>query len=205
MKFLNGILEAPDEAIAKIDDIGGPHSHPNYPWGWAQCGNSPFKWYKQNTHEGGVHVPMVVHAPRRVDAAQTGTTRDQFVNVADIVPTIYELVGVTPPETYRGVEQLPVTGHSFASLLADADAPATNRLQYFEAAGSRALVAGDWKAVCKHTAERRLRHRAMGALPPDRRLVGAPRSGGCAPGATGGLDRSVVVAGGRAPRCADAR
>ena len=29
-------------------------------------------------------------------------------------------------------------------------APATNQLQYFEKNGSRALVAGDWKAVCKH-------------------------------------------------------
>ena len=51
---------------------------------------------------------------------------------------------------YRGIEQLPVTGRSFASVLADAAAPATNTLQYFEMSGSRAIVAGDWKAVCKH-------------------------------------------------------
>jgi arylsulfatase A-like enzyme len=154
MKFFNGIFETPDEAVARIDDIGGPHSHTNYPWGWAQCGNTPFKWYKQNTHEGGVHVPMIVHAPCLVPADQAGTKRSQFVNVADIVPTIYELVGITPPDTYRGIEQLPVTGHSFASVLADAAAPATNALQYFEMGGSRALVARDgdasWKAVCKH-------------------------------------------------------
>ncbi len=156
MKFFNGIFETPDEAITKIDDIGGPHSHTNYPWGWAQCGNSPFKWYKQNTHEGGVHVPMVVHAPGRIAGEQAGTMRDQFVNVADVVPTIYDLVGITPPDQYRGIEQLPVTGHSFAGILSDAAAPAANTLQYFEMAGSRALVAGDrsslWKAVCKHTA-----------------------------------------------------
>jgi arylsulfatase len=154
MKFFNGILETPDEAIAKIDDIGGPHSHTNYPWGWAQCGNAPFKWYKQNTHEGGVHVPMMVHAPGKIDPSQAGTKRSQFVNVSDIVPTIYELVGVTPPETYRGIEQLEVTGHSFASVFADPAAPATNTLQYFEMAGSRALVTqtdgAAWKAVCKH-------------------------------------------------------
>ncbi len=155
MKFFNGIFETPDEAIGRLDDIGGPHSHTNYPWGWAQCGNTPFKWYKQNTHEGGVHVPMVVHAPGLIPADQAGTTRSQFVNVADIVPTIYDLVGVTPPEVYRGIDQLPVTGRSFASVLPDPDAPATNTLQYFEMGGSRALVAQDgdvtWKAVCKHT------------------------------------------------------
>lgn len=154
MKFFNAILETPDEAIERIDDIGGPHSHTNYPWGWAQCGNSPFKWYKQNTHEGGVHVPLVIHAPFLIGQEQRGL-RDQFVNVADIVPTIYELLGITPPERFGGLDQLPVTGHSFASLLRDRGAPATNTLQYFEMMGSRALVAqlddGTWwKAVCKH-------------------------------------------------------
>ena len=65
MKFFNFLIETPDEAVERIDDIGGPHSHANYPWGWAQAGNTPFKWYKQNTHEGGVHVPLIVHWPAR--------------------------------------------------------------------------------------------------------------------------------------------
>ncbi len=154
MKWFNGLLEVPDEAIARIDDIGGPHSHTNYPWGWAQCGNTPFKWYKQNTHEGGVHVPMVVHWPAGISADQRGTKRHQFVNVSDIVPTLYELVGISAPAVHRGVDQLPVSGHSFTSVLADPAAPATNRLQYFEMTGSRAVVAelddGLWKAVCRH-------------------------------------------------------
>lgn len=151
MKFFNGIFETADTAIDRIDDIGGPHSHTNYPWGWAQAGNSPFKWYKQNTHEGGVHVPMIVHWPAGIDVAQRGTKRDQFVNVSDIVPTIYDLLGIQAPDIYRGLDQLPVTGHSFRSVLADPAAPATNTLQYFEMGGSRALVSGAWKAVQKHT------------------------------------------------------
>ena len=149
MKFFNGLLDTPDDVMDRLDDIGGPHSHTNYPWGWAQCGNAPFKWYKQNTHEGGVHVPMVVHYPRRVAADQRGTIRDQFVYVSDIVPTIYDLLGVTPPQIYRGIEQLPVTGRSFAGVLDDPNAPAANTVQYFEMMGSRAIVAGEWKAVCK--------------------------------------------------------
>ncbi len=150
MKFFNGLTDEPDDVVDRLDDIGGPHSHTNYPWGWAQCGNTPFKWYKQNTHEGGVHVPLVVHWPNGISAEQRGTKRSQFVNVSDIVPTLYELVGVTPPDLFRGIEQLPVTGHSFASVLENPDAPATNQLQYFEMSGSRALVAGEWKAVCRH-------------------------------------------------------
>ena len=150
MKWFNGIQEVPEEAVARLDEIGGPRSYVNYPWGWAQCGNTPFKWYKQNTHEGGVHVPLVVHWPEGLAAAERGTMRHQFVNVADIVPTVYELLGVTPPEVFKGLEQMPVTGHSFAPVLHDAGHPATNTLQYFEMSGSRALVAGSWKAVCRH-------------------------------------------------------
>ncbi|MGI8793938.1 MAG: arylsulfatase [Acidimicrobiales bacterium] len=152
MKFFNGLLETPDEAINRIDDIGGPHSHTNYPWGWAQCGNSPFKWYKQNTHEGGVHVPMILHWPGGVADDQRGSHRKQFVNVADIVPTIYDLLGIEPPTEFAGVSQLPVTGHSFAHVLGDPDAESRNQVQYFEMAGSRALIAGEWKAVCRHEA-----------------------------------------------------
>ena len=154
IKHLQGIQESPDEAVERIDDIGGPRGHSNYPWGWAQCGNSPFRWYKTHTHEGGVHVPLVVHWPDGLGAEQAGTKRDQFAYVSDIVPTIYELLGVTPPETCRGVDQMPVTGHSFASALDDPAAPATNTLQYFEFGGNRALVAELdgvwWKAVTRH-------------------------------------------------------
>lgn len=150
MKWFNGIIEDPDEAVKRIDDIGGPNSHTNYPWGWAQCGNAPYRWYKQNTHEGGVHVPMVMHWPAGIPAEQTGTKRDQFVFVADVVPTIYSLLGIEAPAERNGLEQLPVTGSSFAPVLTDPTHPSLNQLQYFEQNGSRALVAAHWKAVCKH-------------------------------------------------------
>ncbi|MDQ3106469.1 MAG: sulfatase-like hydrolase/transferase, partial [Actinomycetota bacterium] len=150
MKYFNGILETPSDAIRRLDDIGGPHSHTNYPWGWAQTGNSPFRWYKQNTHEGGVHVPAIVHWPAGVAPEQCGTKRDQFVYVADIAPTVYELLGIEAPASYRGVDQRPVTGHSFAHVLGNPAAVSRNTVQYFEMAGSRALIAGEWKAVCRH-------------------------------------------------------
>lgn len=151
MKFFNGIIEMPDEAIKHIDDIGGPNSHCNYPWGWAQCGNTPYRWYKQNTHEGGVHVPMVFHWPAGVPQGERGTKRDQFVHVSDIVATVYDIVGVTPPDVVKGYEQMPVTGRSFKPVINDAAAPAANTVQYFENAGSLAIVAHGWKAVLKHT------------------------------------------------------
>ena len=68
MKWFNGMRENADEAVERLDDIGGPDSHCNIPWGWAQAGNTPLKWYKQNTHGGGVRDPLIVHWPAGLQA-----------------------------------------------------------------------------------------------------------------------------------------
>jgi arylsulfatase A-like enzyme len=151
MKFFNFIVETPDEAVERLDDIGGPGCHGNYPWGWAQAGNTPFKWYKQNTHEGGVHVPLIVHWPAGVDDA--GGLRHQFHYVTDVAPTVYELAGITPPEVHRGSEQMPIAGTSFAYCLTrdGAGAPSRKDVQYFEMMGHRAIYLDGWKAVTRHT------------------------------------------------------
>jgi arylsulfatase A-like enzyme len=148
MKFFNFLIETPDEAVDQLDEIGGPSSHANYPWGWAQAGNTPFKWYKQNTHEGGVHVPLIVHWPGHV--ADPGGLRHQFHYVTDIAPTVYEALGVEPPEVYRGLDQLPVTGTSLLYALSAPDEPTHHSVQYFEMMGHRAIYADGWKAVTKH-------------------------------------------------------
>ncbi len=149
MKFFNGILETPDEAISRVGDIGGPSSHANYPWGWAQAGNTPFKWYKQNTHEGGVHVPLIVHWPAGI--ADAGGVRHQFCHAVDIAATVYDLIGVTPPSVYRGIDQLPMAGASLTPTFDAADAPAVRNRQYFEMVGHRGIYVDGWKAVTRHT------------------------------------------------------
>ena len=59
------------EMYRRIDEIGGPLSHNNYPWGWTMAGNTPFKRWKREVHEGGVADPCIVRLPagRRSAAA----------------------------------------------------------------------------------------------------------------------------------------
>jgi arylsulfatase len=148
MKYFNLIFETPEEAVAHLDEIGGPHSHSNYPWGWAQAGNTPFRWYKQNTHEGGVHVPLIVHWPAGI--AGGGGLRHQFHHVNDLVPTIYEVLDVVPPEAVKGVEQMPISGTSMRYTFDDPDAPTRKVVQYFEMGGHRGIWCDGWKAVTRH-------------------------------------------------------
>ena len=138
----------PEEAVSRIDDLGGPWVHNNYPWGWTVAGNTPFKRWKRETHEGGVCDPLIVSWPARI--ADGGSTRRQYVHAIDLVPTVLEAVGLGPPAVLRGVEQAPMEGVSFLATLQDPDAPSARHTQYFEMFGCRAIYHQGWKAVANH-------------------------------------------------------
>ena len=142
------LLDDVDEAQSRLHEIGGPRSSPNYPWGWAQAGNTPLKWYKQNTHGGGVRVPLIVHWPDRI--TDTGSFRRQFHHVSDVLPTILESVQATAPAEYAGHRQMPVSGTSFAYAFDDPNADTAKEAQYFEMLGHRGIWVDGWKAVTRH-------------------------------------------------------
>jgi arylsulfatase len=144
-------LQLPDpleDTLAAYDELGGPAVHNHYPTGWAQAGNTPLKYYKRYAYAGGVRAPLIAHWPARL--GQDGGLRRQFHHVVDVVPTILDVCGVTPPAIYRGVEQMPMHGTSMAYSLDDAHAPGTRSVQYFETAGHRGVCADGWKAVAAH-------------------------------------------------------
>ncbi|SDS68350.1 arylsulfatase [Microlunatus soli] len=137
------------DALEQLDDIGTWRCHSNYPWGWAQAGNTPLKRYKQNVHAGGVRAPLIISWPDRLREV-AGQRRDQFHDVIDIAPTVLEIAGVTMPEEYRGVPQLPVHGTSLQYTFTEPQAPTRHPTQYFEMYGHRAIVHDGWKAVAYH-------------------------------------------------------
>ena len=137
-----------EEKIARIDDIGGPDTHSNFPLGWAMAANTPLKRYKQNTHGGGIRDPLVMSWPRGI--AARGEVRHQICHAVDLVPTLLDLVDAEPPGTVDGVAQMPVEGTSFAASLSDAHAPSKDTPQYFEMFGHRGIIQQGWKAVAFH-------------------------------------------------------
>ncbi len=148
MRWFNGMREDIDAAVLRLDDIGGPESHSNIPWGWAQAGNSPLKWYKQNTHGGGVRDPMVVHWPKRIGTP--GEFRRAFCHAIDFAPTVLDILETDMPEEVAGVRQMPVHGASLLPSLEGKDAQPQRDVQYFEMLGHRGIWRDGWKAVTRH-------------------------------------------------------
>jgi arylsulfatase A-like enzyme len=137
-----------EELRERIDELGTASTHNNYPWGWTMAGNTPFRRWKREVHQGGVADPCIVSWPTRIPAG-TGPRR-QFAHAIDIVPTILDLIEVTAPDTINGVEQSPIEGISQAAVLTDPAAPEAHTIQYFEMFGSRAIYQDGWKAVTFH-------------------------------------------------------
>lgn len=141
----NALPRTVEEAAERLDEIGGPRIHNNYPWGWTVAGNTPFRRWKRETHEGGVADPLVVHWPRGIRAR--GEVRRQYVHAIDVVPTLLDVIGIEAPADVAGVAQRPLDGVSFAPTFDSARAAEVHRTQYYEMFGCRALYQDGWKAV----------------------------------------------------------
>lgn len=133
------------ELAGRIDEIGGPALYNHFPaaWGWAM--NAPFPWWKQVASQaGGVRNGMVLSWPKRI--TDKGGLRSQYAHVSDIMPTVLEAAGVTPPETLGGVRQQPIDGISLTYSFDRPDAPSARRQQVFEMMENFGIYKDGWVA-----------------------------------------------------------
>ena len=147
-KFFNGIPDTLEENMKYLDVLGSPETYNHYPTGWAWAFNTPFKMWKRYNFEGGVADPLLVSWSKGIQAK--GGVRHQFNHAIDIVPTIYECLGVEMPDVVKGFTQNPLEGTSFKYSFEEAGAPNQKESQFFVMLGSRAIWHKGWKAVTVH-------------------------------------------------------
>src|SRR5262249_1571752 len=89
----NSVPESIPYLLSMIDQLGGPTTYNHYPVGWAHAMDAPMQWTKQvASHFGGTRNGLAMAWPARIKSG--GGIRSQFAHVIDIVPTIYEAVGI---------------------------------------------------------------------------------------------------------------
>ncbi len=137
------------EFLADIDLMGTDASYCSYSRGWAQASNTPLKWYKSDTYEGGIRAPLIVSWPD--GELPAGAVNPQYHHVIDVVPTLLTMIDVRMPKSFRGQAPLPIQGVSFAYTFDHTAAHTAKTIQYFETLGDRAIWADGWKAVARHT------------------------------------------------------
>jgi arylsulfatase len=133
------------EQLGGLEAIGGPKMDNMYHSAWAWAGDSPFRYTKLIAADwGGTRTPMVISWPKRIEPDKT--PRPQFLHVNDVVPTIYEILGIQAPKVVDGHEQDPIDGVSFVYTFDSPTAPEQKKTQYFDIMGSRGIYHEGWMA-----------------------------------------------------------
>jgi arylsulfatase A-like enzyme len=140
-------IDALDE-LGGLDVLGSSLVDNQYHAGWAWAGSTPYKGMKLlASHLGGTRNPMAVRWPAKI--SPDPAPRPVFLHCNDVVPTIYEVVGIAPPRVVNGEPQMPIAGASFARTLTDRTASGGKNTQYFEVMGSRAIYHDGWLASAR--------------------------------------------------------
>lgn len=114
--FFNDVPDDFEKNFALLQDLGTLKTYNHYPSGWAWGFDTPFKYWKRwSGYEGGAATPFMMCGPgiKKSRMADTGI-RKQYIHAVDLVPTLYEMCGVEPPEVVKGYTQNPIEGISFA-------------------------------------------------------------------------------------------
>ena len=145
--YFNGYAFAVEQMLPLIPVWGTDLTYNHFAVPWAFAMDTPYRWCKQiASHLGGTRTGMVVTWPKRITDA--GGIRNQFHHVIDIIPTIFDAIGIPQPTMVNGIAQRPWDGVSMVSTWhkANADAPSTRKTQYFEIFGNRAIYHDGWMA-----------------------------------------------------------
>lgn len=162
---LEQLGELDNTLILFLVDNGASAESPNRkgappePWGsvgtfesigqrWANVANTPLRFWKVTSHEGGVNTPMIAHWPNGIDVKMRGRFYRQPCHLIDLLPTWMELAG--PAAEYPGESEqeniVPIDGisitPSFSGESLERDAPL-----FFAYGSGKAIHDGDWKLV----------------------------------------------------------
>ena len=161
-------LGSKEDNLECREEWGNPGTTPHFAVGWAWALDAPFRWTKQiASYFGGTRNPMVVSWPGHLEVrkvkpnskedgsakkARMANLRDQFLHAIDVAPTILDVVGIEPPESFNGIEQKPIEGASFANTFGPdgADAIPLRDTQYFEMLANRGIYHDGWMASSFH-------------------------------------------------------
>ncbi|MEN9569030.1 MAG: hypothetical protein RL172_261 [Bacteroidota bacterium] len=131
--------------IGGINELGGHVTENMYHASWAWATNAPMRYTKLvASHFGGTRNPMVISWPKGIK--HDNVVRSQFHHVNDIVPTLYDIIGITAPKVVNGFTQMPLDGISMKYTFSNATSPTNKKVQFFDNTASRGIYKDGWYA-----------------------------------------------------------
>lgn len=114
---------------------------------WANVANTPFRYWKAKSYEGGICTPMIAHWPAGIKK-NTGGITPEVGHVMDIMATCVDLAKATYPAKYKGHSIIPMEGMSLLPVFKTGHRMGHSYIG-FEHFNERAFLSNDgWKIVC---------------------------------------------------------
>ncbi len=112
---------------------------------WANVCNTPYRYWKIESYEGGVHTPMVAYWPKGLQVPK-GSITNQPGHVMDFMATFIDLAKAAYPKTFHGNSISPMEGISLLPVLQNKQRQGHAAL-FNEHHNGRYARQDDWKLV----------------------------------------------------------
>lgn len=113
---------------------------------WANVANTPFRFWKAKSYEGGICTPMIAHWPKGIKQKK-GSVTTQMGHVIDMMATCIDLAKAEYPTEYKGNSIIPLEGKSLVPIFKKGKREG-HEVIGFEHFRERALIGADgWKIV----------------------------------------------------------
>ena len=118
---------------------------------WANVGNTPYRFYKNHSYEGGICTPFILYWPRFVGSDESAYRAGEVIHnypghFIDVMPTLAEVSGARYPSEFNGQQIQPVAGESLMPVLRGEQTERSKPL-YFQWKRGRAVRRDNWKIV----------------------------------------------------------
>ncbi len=166
-RFFNGVADTTESTLPHIDELGTPTSYNHYCTGWAWAFDTPFPYWKRWAgYEGGVADMCLVAWPAQIKASDE--VRHQYIHAVDVVPTVYDLLGIEPPDGDQGLPAEPDRGRELRRRAhRPAGAGEGRRSSTRCSVSARSTTRAGWRARCTRRSRLgQVRARRVGALRP---------------------------------------
>ncbi|MCW9706597.1 arylsulfatase [Fodinibius salsisoli] len=111
---------------------------------WANVANTPFRYYKNYSYEGGTATPFIVHWPAVI--TQSGSVNRTPAHFIDLMPTLIDITGESYPDEYKGEQVHPMEGISLLPLFKGEAIEREDPL-FFNWSDGSAIRTDRWKLV----------------------------------------------------------
>ena len=110
---------------------------------WANVSNTPFRYYKNYSYEGGINTPLIAHWLGEIEPGTFSSFPGHFI---DIMATYVDISGAKYPKEFIGSEITPMQGESLLPAFQGETVQRSTAL-FWEWSRGQAMREDDWKLV----------------------------------------------------------